>query len=216
MQHRAYTILRAFLCWAHRKHYLDRNPMERMQAPPASAPRDRILTDDELKRVWLAAGDDTYGRIIKLLILTGQRRGEIAGLTGSMVGTDAITFPTGYAKNGRQHVLPLGAMAKEALGRERSGGDLYFPARGRKTPYNGFSKSKAELDARCGFDDWTVHDLAAHVRVRPCVPGRAASGDRAAAEPCLGQFRRDRGRVSALRLYAGDAGRRGAVGTACA
>jgi integrase len=159
VQHRAYTILRAFLCWAHRKHYLDRNPMERMQAPPASTPRDRILTADELRRVWQAAGDDTYSKIIKLLILTGQRRGEIAGLTGGMVGADAIIFPAEHTKNGRQHILPLGALAKEILGRERSGNDLYFPARGRKTPYNGFSKSKAELDERCGFDDWTVHDL---------------------------------------------------------
>lgn len=159
VQHRAYTVLRAFLGWAHRKHYLDRNPMERMQAPPGSTPRERILSNDELKQVWLAAGDDTYGKIAKLLILTGQRRGEITGLTGAMVGIDTITFPPGYTKNGRQHVLPLGVMAKNVLGRERSGNDLYFPARGRTTPFNGFSKGKAQLDERCGFSDWTLHDL---------------------------------------------------------
>ena len=159
VQHRTYTILRAFLRWAHRKHYFDRDPMERMQAPPACTPRDRILTDDELRRVWQAAEDDTYGKIVKLLIVTGQRRGEITGLTGGMIGTDTITFPSDHTKNGRQHVLPLGVIAKEVLGRARPPDVLYFPARGRKTPFNGFSKGKAQLDERCGFSDWTVHDL---------------------------------------------------------
>lgn len=159
VQHRTYTVLRAFLRWAHRQHYLDRDPMERMQAPPASTPRDRILTDEELKRVWRAAGDDSYGKIVKLLILTGQRRGEITGLTGGMVGADAITFPSDYTKNGRQHILPLGTMAKEILGRPRPRESLYFPARGKTTPFNGFSKGKAHLDNRCGSSDWTVHDL---------------------------------------------------------
>jgi integrase len=45
-------------------------------------PRERVLTDEELKRIWNAAGDSTFGDIVKLLILTGQRRGEICGLTG--------------------------------------------------------------------------------------------------------------------------------------
>ena len=47
--------------------------------------RDRVLSNDELKRIWNAAGDDVYGTIVKLLILTGQRRGEIAGLRWSEV-----------------------------------------------------------------------------------------------------------------------------------
>ncbi len=159
VQHRVYTVLRAFLRWAHRKHYLDRDPMERMQAPPASTPRDRILSDDELKRVWQAAGNDSYGKIVKLLILTGQRRGEITGLTGSMVSPDAITLPSDHTKNGRQHIVPLGALAKDVLGRPRPPNALYFQARGKDTPFNGFSKGKRNVDKRCGFADWTIHDL---------------------------------------------------------
>ena len=159
VQHRAYTVLRAFLRWAHRKHYLDRNPMERMQAPPPSTPRDRILSNDELARVWNACEDDSYGRIVRLLVLTGQRRGEITGLTGGMVGKDAITFPSEHTKNGRRHVFPLGQMEKAVLGRPPAPSALYFPARGKATPFNGFSKGKAHLDRDCGFSDWTIHDL---------------------------------------------------------
>ncbi len=171
VQHRVYTVVRAFIRWAHRKHYIDRDPMERMQAPPASTPRDRILTSDELSRVWCAAGDDTYGRIVKLLILTGQRRGEITGLTGAMIGEDVITFPSEYTKNGRPHVLPLGASAKSVLGRACPKDTLYFPARGKTTPFNGFSKGKRNIDKGCGFSDWTIHDLR-----RSFASGLAALG----------------------------------------
>ena len=78
---KTFTVLRAFLNWCHRRNYLDRNPVERIRVPRYARPRTRILTDDELKKVWLAVGDDSYGRIVKLLILTGQRLREIATLS---------------------------------------------------------------------------------------------------------------------------------------
>jgi integrase len=158
-QQHAYVVLRAFMRWAHRQHYLDRNPMERMQSPYSYVPRDRILTMDELKKVWLAAGDDTFGRIIKVLILTGQRRGEITQLTGSMVGDDAITLPRWLAKNSRQHTIPIGPMARELIGPKRPADACHFPALGLKTPFDGFSKCKPKLERRCGVADWTIHDL---------------------------------------------------------
>ncbi len=159
-QQHAYVVLRAFLRWAHRKHYLDRNPMERMQAPHSYIPRDRILTDDELRRVWQAAGDDTFGKIVKLLILTGQRRGEITQLTGGMVGTDTITIPAWLVKNSREHTIPLGTMAEAILTPKPNCDDVcFFPALGKETPFNGYSKCKPKLEKRCGVSGWTLHDL---------------------------------------------------------
>ena len=170
--HSAYCALRAFMRWAHRNHYVDRNPMERMQAPPPCTPRDRILTDDELRRVWLASRDDTFGRIIKLLILTGQRRGEITQLTAGMVGEDTISIPAWLAKNSRKHVLPLGEIAKGVIGPLPKSGDIcLFPAAGCATPFNGFSKCKPKLDKRAGVYDWTIHDLR-----RTFASGLAARG----------------------------------------
>lgn len=171
VQHRTYTVLRAFLRWAHRKYYLDRNPMERMQAPPACAPRDRVLTDEELKRVWNAAGDDTFGKIVKLLILTGQRRGEITGLTGGMVGEDIVTLPAAHTKNSRRHVFPLGTMAKAILTPPKPSDIVFFPARGKVTPFDGWSTAKPKLDRRCGVTGWRLHDLR-----RTFASGLAAQG----------------------------------------
>lgn len=158
-QQRAFVVVRAFIRWAHRKHYLDRSPMERMRAPHSYVPRARMLTDDELRKVWRACEDDTFGRIVKLLILTGQRRGEITNLTGSMVGADVITIPAWLAKNSREHVVPLGALAKSILGRSPGPDACYFPALGLETPFNGFSKCSPKLAKRSGVSGWTLHDL---------------------------------------------------------
>ena len=158
-QQHAFVIVRAFLRWAHRQHYLDRNPMERMQAPHSYIPRERILTNDELTRVWHAARDDTFGKIVKLLSLTGQRRGEITQLTGAMVGEGTITLPSWLAKNSRQHMFPLGRMANTILTPRRPSETLFFPALGRATPFNGWSKCKPKLEKRSGITDWTLHDL---------------------------------------------------------
>jgi len=159
VQQHAFVVVRAFIRWAHRKHYLDRNPMERMQAPHSYVPRERVLTNDELKRIWHAAGDDTFGKIVKLLALTGQRKGEITNLTGGMVGEGTITLPSWLTKNSRQHTLPLGSAAKAILKPPLGRDACFFPALDRTTPFCGFSKCKAGLEKRCGFSDWTLHDL---------------------------------------------------------
>ena len=159
VKHRTFGVLRAFLGWAYRAHYIEHNPLARMKAPPPSRSRERVLSDAEIKAIWNALDDAIYGRIVKLLLLTGQRRGEIAALTGSMIGTDTITLPSENTKNGRLHVIPLGATAASVLGRQRLPKTLYFPARGKSTPFNGYSKAKKDLDERCGVSDWTLHDL---------------------------------------------------------
>ena len=62
---KTYVVLRVFLNWCERRNYLDRNPIERLSVPHHSKPRARILTDEELKKIWQSAGDDTYGKIVK-------------------------------------------------------------------------------------------------------------------------------------------------------
>jgi integrase len=158
-QQHAYVALRAFLRWAYRKNYIDRNPLERMRAPHPYVPRECILTNKELKKVWNAAGDDTFGRIVKTLILTGQRSGEVVNLTGSMLGDDMITIPRWLAKNSREHRFPLGAMAKETLNPPVLSDAYFFPAVGKKTHFGSFATRKKYLDKRSGVSNWRIHDL---------------------------------------------------------
>ena len=158
-QHHAFVVLRTFLRWAHRKHYLNANPMERMQSGHRYRPRERVLTNDEFRKVWNTAGDKTYGSIVKLLILTGQRVGEISKLTPGMVGNDTVTLPAEGTKNGRMHTFPVGQMAQTIL-RKNHGRTFLFVARGKPSlPFNGFSKCKLKLDNASGVTEWTLHDL---------------------------------------------------------
>ena len=81
------------------------NPVIGTAQPKAAEPRDRVLTDDELIRIWTACQDDDYGKIIRLLVLTGCRRTEIGGLRWSEIDTEAGTWtiPAARSKNGRAH-----------------------------------------------------------------------------------------------------------------
>lgn len=142
--HHAFVTLRAFIRWAYRKHYIEKNPMDRMKAPPGSKSRSRILSDDELRRVWHASGDDSFGKIVKLLILTGQRLGEITHLEHAMFGDGVITLPSELTKNHRTHTFPIGPLTAS----------IVEPLR-----FNGYGKSKARLDKISGVSGWTLHDL---------------------------------------------------------
>lgn len=123
-------------------------------------PRARCLTNAELAAVWYAADahGHPFGNIVKLLILTGQRRGEIAALRSEWVTGNVIVFPADITKNGREHTLPIGRMAASIiLGTKCKG--LLFQARGSEAPFSGFGASKKSIDAKCGIEPWTLHDL---------------------------------------------------------
>jgi integrase len=145
-------------------------------------PRERVLSDSELRLVWNAAGDDHFGAIIKLLMLTGQRADEIASLRWSEIGDDVITLPSERTKNHRAHVVPLTGLTLDILRaqprRANDDGvlrDLVFGVGQRG--FSGWSRSKARLDERIAEENgkplpgWRVHDLR-----RSVATGMAAFG----------------------------------------
>jgi putative SOS response-associated peptidase YedK len=67
--HHAFVYLRAFIRWAFRRHYIEKNPLERMKTPPASKKRKRVLTDAELKKVWDACPDDPFPQELKWILI---------------------------------------------------------------------------------------------------------------------------------------------------
>ncbi len=123
--------------------------------------RERVLADDEFAAIWRATdGAGPFNGIVRLLVLTGQRREEVAGMAWTELSDDLQTWtiPASRTKNGRAHIVPLSEPAREILrSAHRFGDDLVFP--GLRGPFNGWSKAKAALDAKSGVTNWRLHDL---------------------------------------------------------
>jgi integrase len=159
---RARTALSAFFAWAIDRGYLDLNPVQNIQRRASGASRSRVLSESELVAIWSACEDDDHGRIIRLLILTGQRRTEIGDLQRSEVdfAKRLIELPPERTKNNRSHLIPLSDASIELLAGvpERAGREYLFGdgARG----FQGWSKAKARLDEKLPtLKAWTVHDI---------------------------------------------------------
>jgi integrase len=158
----AFATIRLFFNWAERRRYVPKSPCWGVQPPKASPPRERVLTKEEIKALLAAARESgsTYAIIVELLLYTGQRRGEVAGLRYEWIDwqNHTITLPAVITKNKRPHTIPFGLRVEELLRKGNSKGVL-FPGRGTDTPFDGWSKSKPRFDARCPLAHWTLHDL---------------------------------------------------------
>jgi integrase len=159
---RVHSIVRKFFNWAVENDLIANSPMNGLRAPNPETPRDRVLTDEELKAVWRAADKQgqPFGSIVQLLVLTGQRRSEVAGMMWSELDLDAgvWTLPRQRTKNNRRHEVPLSKQAVEILKRLRRIGDEYVFTLNGTAPYNGF-KAKERFDGALNIAPWTLHDL---------------------------------------------------------
>ncbi len=166
MSSRTAAYGRACYHWATKRGSLTVNPFQDLPLAPV-VKRERVLTDDELRSVWRAtSGPGSFNAIIRTLMITGQRREEVAGMTWDEIAPDLSTWtiPGSRAKNGEEHIVPLSPQARAILraaprfDRDDDGEpELVFP--GRVGSFNGFSKSKAALDEASGVEDWRLHDL---------------------------------------------------------
>jgi integrase len=159
----SFTAIRTFLRWCVKRRYIYHSPIEGIERPAKAASRERVLTDEELRTVWQAADGlgGHFGAIVKLLILTGQRRTEIGHLQASYVTEHQICLPKEITKNNRQHPFPIGALSAAILSSNiTSSTTVIFPARGKPDqPFNGRSKSKLLFDQKAKIAPGTLHDL---------------------------------------------------------
>ena len=170
------------------------NPMADMKGPQPLKARDRVLNDDELCAFWQAASEQgwPFENIFKLLLLTAQRRDEVAAMRWREVDLDAGTWTfvpdpiedddenwriRRTVKNGKAHTVDLHSEAVRLLDRlDMKSEDFVFSTTGR-TPVCGFSKAKTRLDERMRkilgdkFQAWRTHDLR-----RTAASGMAALG----------------------------------------
>jgi len=167
---RCRAAISTFYVWCIDQGYCEINPTMNIKARSANGARERTLSDQELAEVWHACRDDDYGRIVRLLILTGQRRVEIGDLSRPEVdlGERLLKLPAERIKTNRSHIVWLAdqalAIIKSIPASER---DLLF-GRGAGG-YGGWTESKTALDKRINaarakaglapMQHWVIHDL---------------------------------------------------------
>lgn len=179
------VALKVFFNWCITRRHRTDNPtlgLSKFTRPK----KKRILTDAELVTVWNATFqiDTDFGEIVRLLMLTGQRRNEIGGLSDTYYSdnTQTLVLPEEICKNGNTHTLPVGAMAADILSkrirRERPS-SLLFQAPGSDRSFSAWSKNKKVLDKLAPIAPWTLHDLRRTLRsglgrlgVRPDIAER--------------------------------------------
>jgi integrase len=163
--------IKTFLRWCVGRAILEQSPAEGVPLPAKEVARDRVLDDQELVQLILAARKigGPYGGIVELLALTGQRREEVTRLNWQELDLKQRlwTIPKSRTKNGKAHVVHLSDQALAVLKRVDQRGPLVFSLLGTK-PFQEFSRAKSLLDQISGVSGWRLHDLR-----RTCVSGMA-------------------------------------------
>ncbi|MGO9684616.1 MAG: tyrosine-type recombinase/integrase [Steroidobacteraceae bacterium] len=169
-----FAALSAMFGWLKKQRRVKSNPCADLDRPSPGAPRDRVLAADEVRWLWKAcdAIDAPFGPLLKLLLLTGQRRDEVAGMTAGELSDDGTTWTIGGSrtKNHRTHVVPLAPLARDLIASVKGEGNFVFSTTST-TPVSGWSRMKRRLDAAMldaakkerGKDavitPWRLHDL---------------------------------------------------------
>lgn len=202
MARRTQAHLHRLWRWAVGRGIIETNPLADLPKPGKVVRRDRVLTDAELALVWKAAAkmDWPFGPYFQLLILTAARRNEISALRWSEIDGDVIKLTGERTKNNEPHTIPLSPQAAtiiENLDRI-VGSEFVFTTNGGKSSVSGWSKAKAQLDARITelnkgrqLPAWRVHDLR-----RTCATGLQKLGTRLEViEAVLGHVSGSRGGI---------------------
>jgi integrase len=167
---RTLTRMRTLFNWAVEREIIPASPIAKMKLPTVEKPRDRVLDDDEIRLFWGACGklDWPFGPLFKLLLLTAQRRDEVAGLEWAEIDLEKRlwTLPRERAKNDRAHEVQLSTAAVSIIeGLSRVHDRLVFTTNG-ESHVSGWGKAKVRLDkAMVAHDPQTtiapfiLHDL---------------------------------------------------------
>jgi integrase len=193
-RNRARSALSSFFAWAIAEGLVDVNPVSGTAKANEAASRERVLSADELRQLWLGLGNDPFSDVVRLLLLTGQRRDEIGELSWSEIDLvrKQITLPPSRTKNGREHTLPLPAQALKILEaqRRRNSSVYLFGERG----FNNWSFAKAALDRKVALAPFRLHDLR-----RTCATQMAELGVQPSViEMCLNHVSGSRAGVAGI------------------
>ncbi len=163
---RALAAIKKLMNWCIDRAMIETSPVAALRPPTKEVARDRVLTDQEVIACWHTGSTEgfPFAQFVQLLILTGQRRGEVAGMRWSELDLDKgiWTLPAKRAKNASSHIIPLAPLAIFILKSVPKflDSDLVFTTTGT-SPISGFGRFKERLDVAVGrnAEDWRFHDL---------------------------------------------------------
>ncbi|MGH1407496.1 MAG: tyrosine-type recombinase/integrase [Rhodomicrobiaceae bacterium] len=161
-----FAMIRRVFNWSIERGLIEQSPCAGMKRPTKDISRDRVLTDEELQAVWNTADQEKYpfGVITQLLILTGQRIGEVTTMRWQDIdlGEQLWNLEAKRNKSGRAHIVPLTNSSVALINKTPYlHNELLFPAQKTNAdrPVSGISKFKARLDEVSQVFDWRMHDL---------------------------------------------------------
>lgn len=178
MANRAQEVVHKFFAWLVARDVVAANPCTGLVMPGTEQARERFLDDAEITALWAACdGDPIFGAAIRLMLLTGARRSEVAEMTWSEIDTDKRiwTLPAARSKNKKAHTVPLSPLAWKIISSapRMAGSDFVFSTTGKGAVAN-FHHVKDRLDAKLTFaEPWVIHDLR-----RSCASGLQRLGVR--------------------------------------
>jgi integrase len=162
--------LSAFFVWCLQMGLTESNPVVGVIKPEGAEEGSHVLTDPELAALWRACGDDDFGRVVKLLILTGCRRQEIGGMRWSELDADrgTWTLPSERSKNGRAHTLPLPQLAWDIIDSvpRRATRDHLFGVHAGEGFTNWHAKDDLDLRLGAALRPYHLHDIRRSVATR--------------------------------------------------
>lgn len=147
----------ALFAWAMGGERVSINPFAGIPVP-ATVKRERTLSDREIRQIWHAAGPCAYGDMIRVLILTAQRRDEVARMRWGEIDEADWTIPSRRMKGNVTQKLPMLPALSEIINRRTRLSEWVFDT-GTGKPISGWSKLKRRLDIQSGVTEWRLHDL---------------------------------------------------------
>jgi integrase len=181
MADRTLAVVRKIMNWHASRSDDFRSPIVKGMArtKPSELARERVLTDDELRKIW-AVDNGVFGSFVRFLLLTGARRSEASEMTWTEIDEGDWTLPAARNKTKVDLVRPLSRAAQDTLPMPRQG-EYVFTTDGR-SPISGFSKFKRKFDKATGTKGWTLHDCRRTARSLMSRAGVPTDH----AERCLG------------------------------
>ena len=170
MANRLLSLITKIFNWALKEELIESSPAMRIDRPGQETERERSLSAEEIRTAWTAFDKLGYpfGAVYKMALVTGQGRGEIAGMKWAEISADGWKLPGERAKKGKGHLVPLSSLARDILDGAPQIGELVFRSH-RDAPVQNWSKAAKQLRKLCGpMEPWHLQDLsrtfATHLR----------------------------------------------------